>query len=109
MQRGYSSHGKWSTFGELRDIELERGNKFTNVRYPDGTPCIWVCPTKRLALRYAVASSEWDRITDTKQQLTSEEKDIMNYDIREIVFKKSEKVVWKDPEEGFLVCRVGGK
>ena len=106
MKKWYSSHGRWSTFGELKDIELERGNQFTDAQYPRNTLCIWVCPTKRLALRYAVASSEWDRITDTTQSLTQDEKDIMKYDIKPIYFKKTDKVVLKDPDEGYLVCRL---
>lgn len=105
LKKGYSSHGIWSTFGEIKKIELERGNKFTDGKYPVDTPCIWVTPTKRLALRYAVSSNEWDRITDINEPLTSEEKEILKQEVETIHLQPTDRIVWEDGDEGFLVCR----
>ena len=100
----YSSHGAWSTFGEIKKIELERGNDFTDMIYPDETPCIWGCKTRRDALRYALLASEWDRISDKRQPLTSEERKIMRDEIWEVTGKVKE--VWDDQDGGFLICKV---
>ena len=73
--KGYSSHGEWSTFDDIREVELERGNYFPKSlkKFPSDTPAIWICLTKRKALRYAVLAEDWERIDDPNQPLTSEE------------------------------------
>lgn len=104
---GYSSHGKWSTFGELEEIEQERGNPFTTVDYPKNTPAIWLCPTKRLALRYShsVWADDWDRLSDISQPLTGKEKEALKYEIETIRHKPTDIVVLDDGEEGYLLLR----
>jgi hypothetical protein len=102
----YSSHGVWSTFGEIKKIELERGNDFTDETYPDDTPCIWATKTKRKALRYSVFASEWDRIDDENQPLTKEERKIMKDEIWSVTGKGKVKEIWSDQDGGFLICRI---
>lgn len=70
---GYSSHGRWSSLGRIRGLELERGNRFPELEYPDETPAIWVCKTPREALRYLLTADEWDReVGEGELELVSE-------------------------------------
>jgi len=101
---GFSSHGHWSTLGELREIELERSNPFLKVGYPKKTPAIWITFDKKLALRYALSADDWDRI-ESGGRLTTEERDILRYDIASVPLKKKDKIIFDDGDGGYLLIR----
>lgn len=103
--KGYSSHGRWSTLGEIREVEIERGNPFPELIYPDDTPAIWFNLSRRKALRYLVLASEWERVNDETQPLTEEEMRMMKEDILEIEILPTDAIVWDDGEEGYLLLR----
>jgi hypothetical protein len=101
---GYNSHGAWSTLGEVRATEEERGNPFPRLDYPDDTPAIWVCATRRKALRYLALAENWDRLNDEAQPLTDEEKEMFDQ-IEEVKILPTDKIVHDDGDEGYLVIR----
>ena len=104
LKVGYSSHGGWSTLGEIRATERERGNPFPRLNYPVDTPAIWVCKTRRKALRYLALAEAWDRIDDETQPLTKEEKQMLD-DISKVKLLPTDKIVYDDEDEGYLVIR----
>jgi len=103
---GYNSHGAWSTLGEIRREEVERGNYFPNLNYPPETPAIWICLTRRKALRYLALAENWDHLNDETQQLTEEERSLLDC-ITEIPLEPTDVTVYDDGDEGYLVLRVG--
>ena len=101
---GYNSHGKWTTLGDLRETELERGNPFPKTNYPASTSAIWITFRKKEALRYALPADRWDDITEGKP-LTDNEKDMLKYDIVSIHLKKTDKIITEDGDGGYLLVR----
>lgn len=101
---GFSSHGRWSTLGELKNIEMERGNPFPKVSYLGKIPAIWITFDKTTALRYALSAEDWDRIEEGGP-LTEEEKNILRYDIVSIPLKKRDKIITDDGDGGYLLIR----
>lgn len=104
LTKGYNSHGGWSTLGEIRATEKERDNPFPNLGYPDDTPAIWVCKTKRKALRYLALAESWDRIDDETQPLTAEEEEMLD-EIAEVELLPTDLIVHDDGDEGYLIIR----
>lgn len=103
---GFNSHGRWSTFGQIQEDEVERGNPFPEGAVPHDTLAIWIAETERIALRYARPAEEWDQIEDLSVPLTEEQREALQ-DIVEIPLKKSDKVVWADGDGGYLLVRPG--
>lgn len=103
---GYNSHGEWSTLDEIREVETERGNYFPRSlkKFPGDTPAIWICLTKRKALRYAVLAEDWERVDDPSQPLNSEEKEMMK-GIAEVRLLPTDIIALTDGDEGYLVLR----
>ena len=101
---GYNSHGRWSTLGELKRIETERGNPFPGTDHPKRTPAIWITFDKKTVLRYAVPAEDWDRI-EGGGPLTREERDMLRYDIRSIPLKKRDQIIFADGDGGYLLVR----
>ena len=103
---GYNSHGEWSTIGDIREAELERGNYFPSSlkRFPDDTPAIWITLTARKALRYSVDADAWDRIDAPDGKLTREETEMMR-DIPEVELLPTDIIAFTDGDEGYLVVR----
>jgi len=103
---GYNSHGGWSTLGEIRAIELDRGNDFPKglSRFPDDTPAIWVCPTCRKALRYVVEASDWEHVDDEAEPLTASESEMLR-DISAIPMRQTDIIAHDDGDEGYLLLR----
>lgn len=101
----YNSHGYWSSLGKIREIELERGNPFPDLAYPDDTPAIWICLSRRKALRYMVLASEWERVDDETESLTPEEEGLLEY-IDAIPVKTTDVIVWDDGDDGWLLLSV---
>ena len=101
---GYNSHGRWSTLGNIREVEVEdRGNPFPKTKHPADTPAIWICFEKRDALRYATLADRWEDITAGKS-LTAEERDIM-HDLVSVKLRPSDKIITDDGEGGYLLIR----
>jgi hypothetical protein len=102
---GFSSHGAWSTLGEIRKVEKERGNYFPKLsRYPLDTPAMWICLTRRKALRYLALAEDWERISDPAKQLKPELKDMME-GINEVKILPSDIIAFADGDDGYLVLR----
>lgn len=102
--RGFNSHGHWSTLGSVREEELDRGNEFPVLRYPDSTPTIWVCLSKRKALRYLAPADDWDRLSDETTKLTRKDREMM-HDVSTIKILPTDIVAHTDPDEGYLILR----
>lgn len=106
---GYSSHGKWSTFGEIRELELERGNQFPkNTLFPDDTPAIWIALEKRRAARYDLPAEtwdkfEWDDVIDAKE-LNSDFEIAMMF-VKQISLDKDDHIITDDGDGGYLLVR----
>lgn len=103
LKVGYSSHGEWSPLSEIRKIERERGNTFPRLSCPSSTPAIWVCKTPRKAARYAALAEDWDFLNSGKP-LTPELKEIVK-DMSRVPLKKTDRIVFDDGDEGYLVVR----
>jgi len=75
---GFSSHAEGSTLGEIRKVEEERGSEFPKLsKYPPSMPAMWICLTRRKALRYLALADDWERIDDPTKSLTPELKGMM--------------------------------
>jgi len=96
FDHGYSSHGQWSTLGEIKGLELERGNRFPKVDIPSKYRAIWVTIDPHVAARYCMTSQE-------------EEKGICTTDffnkLENIPFKKGDRIVHSDEQGGYLLVR----
>lgn len=104
-ESGWSSHGCWSTLGEIRELEVEdRENEFPEIHYPDETPAIWVCFSRREALRYLVLASEVDEIEDPDHVLTLEQEDLLQ-DVVGVKLDGKCQIVHEDGDGGYLVVR----
>lgn len=103
--KGYSSHGNWSTLGEIRRIEKERNNNFPDLPYSGSIPAIWVCRTKRKALRYLALAEDWDTIDDATKPLPKRLRKLLN-EITEVTFQPNDIAVMNDGDEGYLIIRV---
>lgn len=101
---GYNSHGFWSTLGDIRRDERERGNPFPRIKYPPSTKAIWITFKKRNALRYALSADRWDDI-DAGKPLTDDEKIVMREEIKSIILKKTDKIITDDGDGGYLLVR----
>ena len=56
MVLGYSTHGHWASFKEVKELEVkDRGNPWVD---PEGTEGIWVAIDPRDAVRYLFMASE---------------------------------------------------
>ena len=110
MKAVYSSHGEWSTLGEVRIVEVEeRGNEFPDLSaYPNITPAIWVCRTKRKALRYFALAEDWDLINDTSKPLPKRLRNLLK-EIAKIPLKPSDIIACDDGDEGYLILRPTAK
>jgi len=106
MKAGYSSHGDWSTLGEVRIVEVEeRGNDFPDISaYPDSTPVIWVCRTKRKALRYLALAEDWGLINDTSELLPKRLRNLL-IEITKVLLHPSDIIACDDRDEGYLILR----
>jgi len=85
-------------------VEEERGNLFPCFNYPDDTPAIWVCRTRRKALRYLALAESWEHLDDETQPLTKEEEEMLD-EITEVKLLPTDKIVHDDGDEGYLVIR----
>lgn len=99
---GYNSHGRWSTLRELKEIEQERGNPFPKTKLPRSAPAIWINFDKKKTLRYLVSADEWDRIDAGK--LTREHREMMQ-DITTIHLRPTDRILFDDGDEGYLLVR----
>jgi hypothetical protein len=92
--------------GEIRQEEVERGNYFPALNYPPETPAIWICLTRRKALRYLALAENWYHLDDETQPLTEEEQSLLD-DITEIQLEPADVIAYDDGDEGYLVLRAG--
>jgi len=102
---GYNSHGRWSTLKELKEIEQERGNPFPRTKLPGDTPAIWINFDKKKTLRYMISADEWDDIEAGK--LTRKQKEMLK-DIHSIPLRPTDKILFDDGDEGYLLIRPKG-
>lgn len=65
---------------------------------------MWINFDKRMALRYLSTADNWERIKDKSQKLTKEDRDMME-DIHSIHLKKTDKIIFDDGDEGYLLVR----
>ena len=101
---GYNSHGVWSTLGDIRYEEIERGNYFPKLDCPPGTSAMWICLTPRKTLRYVALADRWNHLNDETQPLTNEEEKMLE-SVTEIPLKPTDTIVHDDGDEGYLVLR----
>jgi len=113
LNRGYNSHGKWSTIGKIRAEERDSYNQdivssIDSSSLPKDTKAIWVDSSRRGALRYLLNAEEWDRLLSKDGLLTSKEKEQLE-DIYEIPLKKSDVMVANGGKYvGYLIARLDG-
>jgi hypothetical protein len=88
----------------MRELEEERGNVFPVLPdYLPETPAVWICFTKRLALRYLELAEEWERLM-SDAPLTEKDLEYMK-EIIEVVLKPSDIIAWTDFDQGYLILR----
>ena len=95
--RGYNSHGHWSTLGEIEELELERGNRWPNaIKLPRNSKAIWITVDPHIAAWYCMTSQD-------------EEKGICRssfYDqLHEIKFQKGDEIIHTDEQGGYVLVR----
>lgn len=114
LNKGYNSHGRWSTLGKIRVEELDRDNldiisSIDSSSLPKNTKAIWVDSSRRGALRYLLNAEEWDRLLSPDKPLTPEEKE-MSEDLFEIPLKASDVMVVNGGKYvGYLIARFDGE
>lgn len=70
LEKGYSSHGYLSTFGEIAELERDRENEPFSSYTEDAIAevahyeAIWVTRDPMNAFRYAISASEWELSED---------------------------------------------
>jgi hypothetical protein len=102
---GFSSHGSWSTLGEIKKVEKERGNYIPKLsEYPASMPAMWICLTRRKALRYLALADDWERIDDPTKSLTPELKGMME-EISEVKILPTDIIAFADGDDGYLILR----
>lgn len=104
FRTGYSSFPGWNTLGEIKELELERGNEFPDVSRMDPSwPAKWVAKSKLIAYGYVLPAGEWERVTSG--MLTREEKKHMEYLVYDIPIEEGDIFLAEDDDEGYLVVR----
>lgn len=94
----------WSTLGEIRDLELERGNEFPDIsRLDPSWQAKWVAKSKLTAYGYVLPAGEWERVTSGK--LTADEKQRMKETVFEISIRDGDIFLTQDGDGGYLVVR----
>lgn len=113
----YNSHGSWTTYADLRDIEAnERGNypieQFNEWQATydinDNDLALWVSPNKKIVYRYLFTAEYWDDIVDMsisqiKQLARKEDIDIDLYEVTDkegFIIPESD-----DGEEGYIFIK----
>ena len=103
---GFSNHGEWSTLDEIRKVEKERGNEFPKLsKYPPSMPAMWICLTRRKALRYLAMADDWERIDDLTKPLTPKLRDVMTDEVSEVKILPTDVIAFADGDDGYLVLR----
>jgi hypothetical protein len=103
---GFSSHGEWSTLGEIRKVEEERGNCIPKLSdYPASMPAMWICLTRRKALRYLAMADDWERIDDLSKSLTPKFRDMMTDEVSEVKILPTDVIAYADGDDGYLILR----
>lgn len=101
---GYSSFPGWSTLGEIRELELERGNEFPDIsRLDPSWPAKWVAGSKLIAYGYVLPASEWERVTSGK--LTADEREDIENTVFEVPIQEGDIFLVDDGDGGYLVVR----
>lgn len=113
----YNSHGSWTTFADLRDIEAnERGNypieSFDQwqAKYDinDNDKAIWVTANPNMACRYLFPAEYWEELADMsmseiKRLARKEDIDIDLYEVTDkegFIIPESD-----DGDEGYIFIR----
>ena len=102
---GFSSFPDWSTLGEIREIELERGNYFPDVNLDMALPTKWLAVSKLIAYSYVVLACESDRVL--RGELTDDELKNLDNSVFEIPLQKGDVCITEDGDGGYLIVRGG--
>lgn len=100
---GYSSFPDWSTLGEIRELEIERGNEFPDVSHDPSWPAKWVAESKTVAYSYVVLAKHAERIQ--RGELTKRERKHMERSVYEIQVEDGDIFLTCDGDGGYLVVR----
>lgn len=101
---GYSSFPGWSTLGEIRKLELERGNEFPDISHLDPAwPAKWIAESKLVAYGYVLPAGEWDRVVHG--DLTANERKYMKNAVSRIPIYRWDIFLIDDNDGGYLVVR----
>lgn len=100
---GYSSFPDWSTLGEIRELEIERGNEFPDVPHNPSWPAKWVAESKIVAYSYVVLAKDAERIQ--LGELTKRERRHMERSVYEIQVEDGDIFLTCDGDGGYLVVR----
>ena len=102
---GYNSHGYWSTFREIFEVEIERENEpFTLLTSEEIEPydelrAIWVCPDPLSAFKYAIGASEWEMSRkEISKKYPDWENEVQKINLLNTIFLKNS----NDGDNGFL-------
>jgi predicted type IV restriction endonuclease len=101
---GYSSFPEWSTLGEIRRLERERGNYFPRVSLDPSLPAKWVARSRRIAYSYHVLAKDSYRVRHGK--LTRKEVEDMMYYTCRIPISDKDIVIATDDCGGHLIVRL---
>lgn len=70
---GYSSHGEYCSWAEMKNIEVDERNNYTKsqvkrwerkYKLSDADDVIWITPSRKIAVAYGECASEYDAIMD---------------------------------------------
>ena len=89
--------------GEIRELEIERGNEFPDVSYDPSWPAKWVAESKIVAYSYVVLAKHAERIQ--RGELTKRERRYMEHSVYEIQVKDGDIFLTCDGDGGYLVVR----
>lgn len=69
FEKGYNSHGYWTTFEDIVETEMDRGNSpFIDMNEEDvaklNLPAIWICYNPLDAFRYAIDADDYHLTLD---------------------------------------------
>ena len=104
---GYSSHGNWTTFGNIKELEIEERDNSELVpvadKIPDDWWALWICLNPREALRYTDEYfNNWDVV---KAPLTKKLREDIEFYLAAIDILPTDYIVADDGDDGYLLIR----
>lgn len=109
QKNGYNTHGKWTTLGDIYEIEVEErenpafeGVPMEWIREHWNVPAIWICYSPFFAHRYNVEAESMDYPLEKLHRLYPEAKEC----VEEIELADTMYIIDEDGDEGYLIVNL---